>query len=250
MAIQNRPDLAQQRISMENTRLNMSQTKNAMLPTLNLTGNISNPASGGPVNPIQNINPITGEVIPRDLSRINPDLIGGYPNILRQLFGAQTVNYTLGFTLNIPLRNRTAQAALATQELQLRQTELQLQKSINQIRADVQNAVININQARARYNAVQRQTALQIQVLDAEQKKLELGASTVFQVIQFQNALANARQNEVAAQVAYASSKLALDVATGNLMDRYGIVFDEAKDGTITRRADPIPDVINTPALR
>jgi hypothetical protein len=61
--------------------------------------------------------------------------------------------------------------------------------------------------------AARRQTALQVQVLDAEQKKLELGASTVFQVIQFQNQLLSAQQSEVAAQVSYATSKLALDVA-------------------------------------
>lgn len=250
MAIQNRPDLAQQRISMENTRINMAQTKNSMLPTLNLTGNISNPATGGPINPVPDVNPLTGEVRPRDLSRINPDYIGGYSNILRQLFGVPTLSYSFGFTLTVPLRNRTAQAAFVTQELQLRQTELQLQRAINQVRADVQNALINITQARARFNAVQRQTVYQIQILDAEQKKLELGASTVFQVIQFQNQLASARQNEVAAQVAYANAKLALDNSTGNLMDRYGIVFQEAKDGTVTRRPDPIPAVLNTPAQR
>jgi hypothetical protein len=81
-------------------------------------------------------------------------------------------------------------------------------------------------------------------VLDAEQRKLELGASTVFQVIQFQNQLLSARQSEVAAQVAYANARLALDVATGNLMERYNIVFDEAKDGILSRRSDPIPDVL------
>jgi len=247
MAIQTRPELAQQRISMENTRINMTATKNALLPSLNLTGNVSNPALGGPINPIENFDVVKGEFIPRDISKVNPELIGGYSNILRQLFGTPTVNYTLGFTLNIPLRNRTAQAALVTQELQLRQTELGLQKSINQVRSDVQTALVNITQARARYTAAQRQTALQVLVLDAEQKKLELGASTTFQVIQFQNQLASARQSEVAAQVSYATSKLALDVATGNLMDRYNIVFDEAKTGTLNRRPDPIPDLVNQP---
>ncbi|MEO8097305.1 MAG: hypothetical protein ABI811_06345, partial [Acidobacteriota bacterium] len=53
------------------------------------------------------------------------------------------------------------------------------------------------------------------------------------------------RQNLVSAQVAYATAKLALDVATGNLMEKYNIVFEEAKDGALTRRADPIPDVVN-----
>ena len=247
MAIQTRPDLAQTRITMENTRINMAQTKNSLLPQLNLTGNISNPGIGGPINPIPNVNPITGDIIPRDTTRINPDLIGGYGNILRQIFGIPTLTYNFGFNLSIPLGNRPAQVALAQAEVQLRTNELQLQRSINQVRADVENALININQSRIRYNAARTQASIAERVLDAEQRKLELGASTVFQVIQFQNQLASARQGEVAAQVTYANAKLALDVATGNLMERYDVVFDEAKDGTLNRRPDPIPDIVNQP---
>ncbi|MEP6962619.1 MAG: TolC family protein, partial [Acidobacteriota bacterium] len=116
---------------------------------------------------------------------------------------------------------------------------------INQMRADVNTAQINITTARARYASANTAATIQEQVLDAEQKKFALGASTLFVVIQQQNTLTSNRQNLVAAQVAYANAKLALDVATGNLMEKYNIMFEEAKDGQLTRRADPIPDVVN-----
>ena len=109
---------------------------------------------------------------------------------------------------------------------------------MNQIRADVQNAQITIARARAQYAAAEKALAAQEVVVDAEERKFQLGASTLFVVIQQQNTLASSRQNLVNAQVAYANAKLALDVATGNLMDKYNIVFDEARDGTVTRRAD------------
>jgi outer membrane protein len=242
-ALRNRPEVAQARVNLENTGLNLRTTKNSLLPQLNLTGQVSNPAAGGVVNPLPNID-ARGVETPR---LFNPSRVGGFSNTLNQLFLQQTVNYQLGFTLNISLRNRSAQAAYAQAELNQRTQELQLQQQMNTIRADVQNAQIQIARARAQYAAAEKALAAQEVVVDAEERKFQLGASTLFVVIQQQNTLATTRQNMVTAQVAYANAKLALDVATGNLMEQYNIVFDEARDGAVTRRADPIPDVVNQP---
>ena len=252
MALRSRPELDQQRIQMENTNINLKATRNSMLPTVSLTGNISNPASGGPINSIPNFNPITNQVIPRDLSRVNGDLIGGYSNILRQLWGQQTINYTIGFNINIPLCNRAAQYTMATQELQLRTAQLQLKQQENTIRADVANAQINIASARARFQSSEKALAAQEAVVDGTQRKFQLGTATLFEVITQQNNLATSRQNLVTAQVAYANARLAMDAATGSLMEKYNVVLDEAKDGTLSRRPDPIQDVINQngPAAR
>ena len=62
-------------------------------------------------------------------------------------------NYSAGFSLNIPLRNRAAQSDYATSQLELRQNQLNLRKNVNQVTVDVQNAVIGLQQARARYDA-------------------------------------------------------------------------------------------------
>ena len=103
-ALDHRPELAQQRLQLENSKINLTGAHNALLPQLNLTGNVSNPGGGGVFDFSKpSIDPQTGpgqRVIPRPAP--DPDLIGGYSNILRQLFGVGTVNYTVGFTLNIP----------------------------------------------------------------------------------------------------------------------------------------------------
>ncbi len=233
-ALDARPELASARIGLENTSLNLRTTKNQLLPQLNLTGVISQPGQAGTINPIYTFR--EGEARPVE---------GGFGSVLNQLFYQQRINYTLGFTLSINLRNRSQQAAIATAQLNQRTQELQLQQQINQIRADVQTAQINITNARARLNAADRGLAAQEAVVDGTQRKYQLGTSTLFEVIQQQNSLATARQNVVTAQVAYATAKLAMDVATGALMEKYGIAFDEAKDGTLQRRPDPIPDVVN-----
>ncbi len=241
-----RPELEQARINLENTQANLKTTKNSLMPQLNLTGGVSNPASGGVLNPIPNVS-ASGVTSPR---LVNADRTGGFSNTLYQLFALPTVNYNLGFTFTINLRNRSQQAAYATAELNKRVQELQLQQQINQVRADVQTALATINNARARLSAADRGLAAQEAVVDGTQRKYQLGTATLFETITQQNNLATSRQNVVTAQVAYAAAKLAMDVATGSLMEKYNIVFEEAKGGTLSRRADPIPDVVNQPAVR
>src|SRR5579864_2259534 len=97
-ALQYRPEIAQQRIQLDSSKINLTGTRNAMLPTLNLTGNVSNPGAGGIFNTTPYINPVTNQLATRP--EPFPDYIGGYSNILRQMFGVNTVSYTVGFTLN------------------------------------------------------------------------------------------------------------------------------------------------------
>lgn len=248
-ALEKRPELAQNRITLENTSLNMKTSRNALLPQLNLTGQVSQPGQSGNLNPAycsDPLNPPPAQIV--NCSRLPPeDYRGGYSNVLRQLFTVPLVNWNVGLTFSINLRNRSQQAALVQQQLQYRTQELQLQQQTNQIRADVQTALANITRARGQFAAADRAVSAQEAVVDAEQRKFQLGASTLFVVIQQQNTLATTRQQLVTAQVQYATSKLALDVATGTLMDKYNLIFDEAKDGMVTRRPDPIPDLIQTP---
>ena len=123
-----------------------------------------------------------------------------------------------------------------------------MQKEVNQIRLDVQNALIAVKNARARYQSATTASSVAQQVLDAEQKKYELGASTSYAVVQHQVDLANARQTEVSAISAYAQAKLQLDQATGAILENNNVVIDEVKNGRLSKTPSPIPDVTPAPA--
>ena len=135
-----------------------------------------------------------------------------------QLFRRNFPDYAAGLQLNIPLRNRTAQADYVLDQLTVRQSEIQLQRQENTVRTDVRNAIIGIQQARASYQAANKARYLQEQTLDAEQKKLALGASTIFQVILVQRDLATAQTNEVVAAGNYVKAKNELDRSTGQTL--------------------------------
>jgi len=227
-ALDSRPDLAQSRIQIDNAQIALAGTRNALLPTLNATGDFRSNALVGAQNTL--LGP--GNISP---ALADPFFVGGYSSILAQLFGRNFPTYSVGLSLNIPLRNRAAQANVATASLNLRQSQLLVQRQMNQIRVDVKNAMIALDQARAQYQAAVKGRVLQEQTLDADQKKLALGATTVYQVIQDQRDLTTAAAAEVTAQATYAGARVQLDVSTGATLQNNNVVLDEAKSGRVSR---------------
>jgi outer membrane protein TolC len=243
-AINTRPELAQTEIQLDNSRIALKGTKNALLPTVDAFVDLRNRAQAGSVNTLPLVD-ASGNLVPRNPNAVNPFFLGGYGTVLGQLFGRNFPDYSAGLQLTIPLRNRAAQADYATAQLQLRQAELQYQRQVNNVRVDVQNALIALQQARAQYTAAEKTRVLQEQTLDAEQKKYALGASTVFLVIQAQRDLATAEGNRVQALDAYARARTQLDLALGNVLDAYGIRLEEAQKGSVSRPPSPIPVLDN-----
>lgn len=236
MALKNRPDLAQTRVNIENAKIGLKGSRSQLLPSLDVQANLQNNALVGQVNtvPVPPGRPVT----PR-----NPDpfFIGGFPRAMSQLFRRNFPDYSVGFQLNIPIRNRSAQADMILDQLSLRQSELNEQRLLNSLRVDVQNAVIGLTQARARYETAMKERVLQEQTLDAEQKKYALGASTVFFVIRYQRDLAQAQSNEVAALSIYQKARTQLEQVTAQTLAVANVDLGEAMAGQVRRAPDPLP---------
>jgi outer membrane protein TolC len=162
-------------------------------------------------------------------------LAGGYGNLLSEIARRAYPNYSAGFSLNIPLRNRAAQSDYVTSMIEIRQNELNLQKNVNQVRVDVHSAVIGLQQARVRYEASVKARVLQEQTLDADQRKYALGATTVYQVVQDQRDVANARMAEVQAMANYSHARITFDQALGTTLEVNHVSLDEAKSGKVAK---------------
>jgi len=244
-ALDNRPDLAQSRVQIGNTKIALQGTQNALLPTLNAFVDLRNNALVGTQNNISGINATTGLLSPPPVA--DPFFLGGFGGVLSQIFSRNFPNYTVGLNLTIPFRNRAAQANIATATLNLRQSELQVQRQVNQIRVDIQTALIALQEARAQYQAAVKQRVLEEQTVDADQKKLALGATTVFQLIQDQRDLSTAGGNVATAEATYAQARVQLDIATGMTLQNNNVEFDEAKSGHVARPPSPLPLDQNPP---
>ena len=234
-ALSNRPDVAQAKIQIENSNISLKGSKNAMMPQLNFVGSLQNNALTGQMNDA--LAPVGSSLVR------SPDqfYIGGYSNALSQLFLHNFPNYAVGLQLNSPLKNRTAQADVVRDELQVRQTEVRMKQLQNQVRLEVENALVALQRARASYDAAVETRQLQEEALAAEQERYAVGASTSFFVIQYQRDLAQARSSEVIAEGNYAKSRAALDRATGATLNVNNVEIDQAYKGRVSRPPTPLP---------
>lgn len=231
-ALSHRAELAESRIDLSNREINNKAVRNALLPSLNLFAYYGGSGIGGNINPNAQTFAGTGPVI------LPPPFVNGgpvsYGSTLNQLINSTATDKGVGLTLNIPLRNRLAQADQVRAELEYRQAQMRLQQLENQVRIEVRNAQFTLQQNRASVESAQAAAEFGRQTLDAEQKKLALGASTTTAVLQDQSAYTSAKSNLVSAMAAYEKSQVELDRATGLLLDHAGIVLDDAVKGQVT----------------
>jgi outer membrane protein TolC len=234
-AIENRPDLYQGRVQLENANISLKGSKSALLPELDLIGTLQNAGLTGEPN---------GAFAGSNLVR-TPDgfFLGGYGNALGQIFGRNFPNYGIGMQLTIPLKNRVAQADVVRDELQVRQTEVRLRQLQIQIRLEVENALVALQRARASYDAALETRQLQEEALAAEQERYSVGASTSFFVIQYQRDLEQARSTEVVTRNNYAKARAALDRAVGDTLTRNDVQVEDAYRGHIPKPPTPIPAI-------
>jgi outer membrane protein TolC len=245
-ALSHRAELAEERINLTNQEVSMKAVRSSLLPSLDLYGYYGGTGIGGdvflPTCP-PNAPPFSSCFTP---SRAAPPFRNGgpvsYGSALDQLVTSAAPDKGVGLTLNIPIRNRLAQATQVRSELEYRQAQMRLQQTENQVRIEVLNAQFAVTQNRAAVEAAQAAVELGRQSLDAEQKKYALGASTSTLVLQNQSALATAESNRVSAMAAYEKAQVELDRATGLLLDHAGIVVADAERGEVTH-APKIPYV-------
>lgn len=219
-----RPDVLQSQINLDSNKINLIGIRNGLKPTLQAFAELTNNGLTGTLNPLL----------------ASPGLLylaGGYSNLLAQIARRNYPNYSAGFSLNIPLRNRAAQSDYVTSQLELRQNELTYQKTMNQVRVDVENAEVGLEQARSRYDAALKSRGLSEQTLDNDKKKYSLGATTAYQVVQDERDLATAVNSETQAMANFTHAQIALDQAMGRTLEINGVTIQEALSGHTVRQS-------------
>jgi outer membrane protein len=168
----------------------------------------------------------------RHITLPTPTVIpGGIDSALSQTFQGSYPEYEAQLALSLPIRNRVAVADNTRALLTQRQDQARLQLTINNAMVDVQNALITLQQDGPTVTAAQTTRLLQQETLDAEQKKLDLGASTIFLVVTDQQTLAAAAAAEVRAEANLAEAVVNLQRALARTLDVFKITIADAKSG-------------------
>jgi outer membrane protein len=215
MAISKRPELEAVRQQLANDDTSVYIAHNNLQPDLSLTG-------------IYTSNGIGGNVI--DNSGAAPVIVshGGLIDALGQIGGFGFPTYSVGVNLRLPIKNHQAEADLGS-ALVSKHGDLYVMRSRQQaITLEVRNAVHQLEVSKLSLTAAAESLDLAKKSLAADQRKYELGAETIFFVLDAQNTVQQAELSYVQAQIGYQLALASLDHATGDLLEHNRVLIADS----------------------
>ena len=220
IALENRPEIKQIQLDLENNKIDYEYTKNQLLPSVDLIASYTQTGVAG-------TKAATAIGFGNSPAVVNPDLLGGVGTAFGQLFGYNYTGYSVGFSVQIPLRNRAAQGDNARAVTEKRITENRLTAQAQQIALEVRNALTQVDMNKAKIEAATKARELAERRLEAEQKKFDLGASTIRFVLEEQRNVAQAQTDELQSLVNYTKSLVDVDHATGMTLKRNNVEIEK-----------------------
>jgi outer membrane protein TolC len=237
-AFQRRPELEQATLTLRNDEITLKGARNELLPALDVQAYYGANIVGGPLNSKCSF---FGESC--FAVGYQSPVPGTYSGVVSDLVNSTAPDKGVEFTLNVPIRNREAQSTQERSLMEYRQAELRLEQLHTEIRMQVVNAMYALTNDRAQVKAAQAARDYAQQSLDAEEKKLHLGASTTANVLQQQRNLATADFNLISAYAGYAKDRSGLYETLATTLQHYGINLPEAAAGKVN--TEPvIPGVV------
>jgi outer membrane protein TolC len=231
----NSPQIEQAILAIKNNQITLKGVKNGLLPTLDVYAFFGGSGIAGSQSPALNCNTdfSSSAFVPCPPGTAPP--LGGYGTALDNTFNNTGPDKGVGFSLNVPLRNRINRAEQSRAMLEYRQAEMRLAQLYVQTRMNIINGQFALTNDRAAVQSATAQREYAFQSLDAEQKKYKLGASTTANVLQQERNLATAENSVISATAKYATDRASLGEALANTLDRYGISIADAARGTVTQ---------------
>jgi outer membrane protein TolC len=236
-ALEKRPDIEQAQINLRNAELGEKFRRNQTRADLDLsatyssTGNnfdyseesvsqtITLPGPDGMLGTADDIEvtQTSREFVPSD---------EGKSGVFSEIPDLENTFWTVQLTYTLPIRNRTNRAEYARAKLLVNQNELSLESTMLGARVEVRNAVRTLESNARRVAAARANVVLQRKKLEAEQKRYENGLSTAYQVLEFQEDLAEAESSLISAIVDYNNAEVTLLKAQGNLLEETSINWE------------------------
>jgi len=241
-AVENRPELQQSQVLSQINEIDQRYYKDQTKPAIDLVGSYGSTGLAGSIASA-GVNPFTiSSQLVRDrvdqlsalaglqplpvtpATTFSPNLVGSYTQSVENLLANRYNNFKVGVQINFPLRNRTAEAQLGRSLVEGQRLATQREQIQQTIQVEVRNALQAVRSAETRLRAAVSTRELNEQQFSSEQRKLDAGQSTVFLVLERQNALTTAKGSELKAQTDLNKAIADLQKATGNSLNVNSIV--------------------------
>ena len=231
IALDNDPQVVQQRIELRNAELNLAAARNQLLPNLSVTGSFNLQGRGG--TRIIRTGGIGGEEV---------EIIEtGFGTAISQVFSGDFNTWRVSATLSFPLHNYSAKAGAARSEISQRQQLTAFEQLQQQISYDVRQQVRTLENLVEQVTTSTLRRELAERQLRAEERKFDVGTSTNFQVLTFQNDFRNAQIAELQAIINLQLQIAQLELTKGTLLQFFGVQIGDAGTGG-GRAPDPLPE--------
>jgi outer membrane protein len=261
-AMQNRPEIEQAELNLKNAGIDVKATKNGLLPQLSVYGEYEAAGLGGIERKSETTSSIVGpntdapiwdttaggpsSTLFEPLYQANLSVFtfpGGLPDDMYRMIHADYPTFVAGINLTLPIHNRAAQAAYATAQINQRQQEVSYMQTRATIIQGVRQALIVLEQDRAAVAAAEQARIYNQQSYDDEVKKLQLGTSTAFTVVQKQQLLTKAQGTELRDRINLIQAELAFQQSVGTTLQNHNISIQ----GVMSGGASQTPNIPGTP---
>jgi len=212
-ALEKRPELQQLRKNIEIREFHVALAKNDLLPRVDRHFSRGGPGISGGRRLYLNGNPVLVVIAGREKGSASDSS----RDALKRLYQ----NWTVALNFSFPLSNLTSRANYASARLELEQSQARLKSLEQQIRLEVSDTIRDIETNAKRVEALRLARERAEKRLLAEEKKMTVGLTTNYFVLQYQAELANARSLELRALVDYILAWARLEKLTGEILDRY-----------------------------
>jgi outer membrane protein len=217
-ALHRRPDLDAARQSLTIDDFQYDQSKNALLPDISLTSRYNSAGLGG--NFIERSDLFSSDSSASQIIHVTP---GGLGNALDQVFRSSFPTYSVGLNVRFPVRDRRGAADLADAAVNKRLDALRIRLFEQQVRQEVLEAVTRVEGSRSSVKLAQVSADFARKRLEAEQRKYELGATTIYFLLDAQNTFSQAQADLVSQSIKYRHNVVNLLRATGTLPENRGV---------------------------
>jgi outer membrane protein TolC len=214
-ALEKRPDIEQVRLDLKNKNINVRYFRNQLLPDMELSVSYGTEGAGGTPKPKNSQEPYMGRIG------------GGLDEALREALKNLNRNYYVALQLSVPLFNTSAKADLIQARLNLEQSLLTLKKTESTIYSEVKQIIMDLgtNAKIVEANRISRELA--DQKLAAEQKKLAVGLSTNYLVLQYQRDFSNTQIAELKSLIDYSLALSRVNKVLGTTLEKHHITFTD-----------------------
>lgn len=214
-ALANRPEIATARAQIAARQVEVTSANNALLPALDIVGGLSFNGIGGTRLVFD-----PGSGFPPDVIDSIP---GGFGDAAGELFGFDFPTWRVGFNLSIPIGNNAAKGAYAQATLSEDKAHTELDRSEQQTILEVRLAARAVSDAGELVTSTRATRELAEQQLAIEQDRFDVGMSTNFEVLTFQDDLRRVQVQELRSIIDYRLARAALARVTGAIAVTYGV---------------------------